>query len=582
MRHVDFSGNKSFSHRTLLDRMVTKPSSPIDWVPYARSALEDDIEMLESFYRNQGFLRADVRIHHVRLDSSRKFVHVTVLVEEGQRTYVQEVGFEGNTTIDDQDLRKRIKTTPGKPFVGTVLDDDRGRITSEYSKLGYLQTQVQPGVELVDNRDSAKVVLQVIENRPSVVDTVAITGLDRVREKLVARELRFADGDTLTSGRIRGSIRNLYQTDLFRTVSIRPVLRDSSGAQIAAVPKRVDVDIEEDNLLDLGIGVGYGTEDQLRGSADMLYRNLFGLGKRVSLQAKASFVEQQTKAVYTDPRFLGLPGRLDLSGHFTHFDDGRSYAARYGGGKAALSFDTRFRLAYGLGFRWEEVRYLWATGDDSLSDKPTQSISLNATYDRRDDVFNPTQGVYVAARAEIAGLGGSATSQFYRMKANLRGYIPMRSKWVLSSALTVGYAHEYGAGTAVPPRERFYAGGNSSIRGFKTRMVGPLTYEDGELKPTGGRVLLEMHVLEIRYPISKLLNGTVFLDAGTVARNWPEISEKGIRWSTGFGLNLASALGIVRADIAFPLNPNEYLNDLEGDIPREMPLWYHIDIGHAF
>lgn len=581
VRHVDFSGNKTFSRRKLLDRMVTKPSSPVDWVPYARGALEDDIKMLQSFYRNQGFLRADVQIHHVRLDSSRKFAYVTVLVEEGRRTYVQHVSIEGNTTLSGEALRKRIKTAPGKPFIGTVLDDDRGRITTEYSKQGYLQTQVQPGVELVDDRDSARVVLQVTENNPSTVDTVAVTGLDRVKGKLVARELQFAQSDTLTSGRISGSIRNLYQTDLFRTVSIRPILRDSSGDQIDSVPKRVDVDLEEDDLLDLGVGIGYGTEDQLRGSADILYRNLFGLGKRISLQAKASFVEQQIKAVYTDPRFLGFPGRLDLSGHFTHFDDDRSYAVRYGGGKAALSFDTRFRLAYGLGLRWEEVRYLWATGDDSLSDKPIQSISLNATYDHRDDLFNTTQGFYAGVRGEVAGLGGPATSQFYRVKGNLRGYIPIRSKWVLSSALTVGYAHEYGADTAVPPRERFYAGGNSSLRGFKTRMVGPLTYEDGELKPTGGRVLLELHVLEVRYPIYKMLNGTVFLDAGTVARDWPEIGTRGIRWSAGFGLNLASALGIVRADLGFPLNRNPY-DSPNPDAPGEVPLWYHIDIGHAF
>ncbi|MBD3243847.1 MAG: outer membrane protein assembly factor BamA [Chitinivibrionales bacterium] len=590
VRTVDFSGNKTFSRRKLLDRMVTKPSSPVDWVPYSRNALEDDVKMLQSFYRNQGFLRANVELHHVRLDSSRKFAHVTVLVEEGNRTYVQALHIDGNTTVDGQALRKRLKTEPGKPLVGTRIDDDRRRISAEYSKEGYLQTQVQPTIELEDNRDSASVTLQVVENQPSTVDTVIIDGLDRVRERLVRRELQFEQDDTLTSSRISGSIRNMYQTDLFRTVSVKPILRDSGGEPIDSVPKRVDVEVEEDDLLDLSVGVGYGTEDQLRGSADILYRNLFGLGKRVSLEAKASFIEQQVKAVYTDPRFLGLPGRFDLSGHFTHFDDDRSYAARYGGGKAALSFDTRFRLAYGIGFRWEEVRYLWATGGDSLSDKPTQSVSLNATYDQRDDLFNPTKGFYTAARAEVAGLGGPATSQFYRLKAGVRGYVPIRSKWVLSSAATIGYGHEYGdtwvndSTLNLPPRERFYAGGNSSIRGFKTRMVGPLTYDDGALKPTGGRVLIELHLLELRYPIYKMLNGTVFLDAGTVANSWGEIRDKGIRYSAGFGLNLASALGIVRADIAFPLNRNPYLTESLKAMgaSREVPLWYHIDIGHAF
>ncbi len=569
IRSVDFSGNCTFSRRILLDRMVSTPSRFINRVPFSQKVLEDDVRVLNSFYHNQGFLQASVKVHHTMFDSTRKRVSIVLLVEEHQRTYVGNITCTGPSAIGAAQLLGVARTARGKPLLSTVVEDDGGRMVSRYGKRGFLQATVRPSVALRDSGDTADVAFDVAEDGVSYAGDITISGLDKVRTRLVQRELRFSTGDTLTTTAIRASIDGLYRTGLFTRASIIPLLRDSTtGRQVPDPEKTVSVVLSEHDMFDIGTGIGFATDDQLRGSFDVAYRNLFSLGKRIGLRGEASFRTQRTEIVYTDPRFLSLPARLDMGGHYGHYDE-EAYEAIIGGVNAALTFPTTYHVEYRARLRAEDVTYLSAQTGEA---KPTQSVMGRVTYDTRNDPFAPSAGAYVSLQGEFAGLGGARSNQFLRGILNLRIHHAWRTRTVVSAAAKVGYEHEVLGSAEVPVHERFYAGGNSSIRGFRTRMVGPLDHSTDEPKPLGGRLLIELHPLELRAQVYKALHATLFFDCGNVFERHTEVGLRQLRYAVGGGLSLRTAIGVVRAEAGFPLDRRV----------SEPWVWPHIDIGYAF
>lgn len=581
VRHVDFSGNTTFSRFLLHDRIVTTPSRPFNRVPYSERVLADDIRVLQSFYRNQGFLEARVTLHNVHLDSARRRVSVVVVIEENKRTHVRDVSFAGNTLVDSAELARLVKSSPKTPLRSTIVDADASRIVALYGKRGYLQASVRPTVSLAEGAHVADIRFEITQNGASVCTSYSIEGLRRVKAPMVEREMRVKRGDTITTGSIRASVDGLYRTGLFARASVTPVLRDSiSGDEVPGDGKEIVVRVEEHDLFDVGLGVGYATEEQLRGSIDAAYRNLFGRGKRIAIGANASFAQQKGEVVYTDPRFLGLAARLDLAGQIGHYDHD-AYEAVIGGVRAGLSFTAPSKLGYRIRLRFDENRYVPLSRDTA---KPTQSLYASVSWDRRDDVFAPNQGTFVSLQAELAGLGGSSTNQFASATLDIRGHKKIRKSWVVSSGLRTGYVHEWGSSPDVPLQDRFYCGGNSSVRGFRTRMVGPLERlptVDGadttgwDYRPVGGRFLVELHPVEIRAQIYKILYGNVFFDCGTVYNSPQSFSFRTLRYSAGFGLSARLALGVVRAEVGFPLERN-------GVDPDEPWAYPHLDIGYAF
>lgn len=581
VRSVSFVGNETFTRWALRDRMATKPSRPLRRAPYSRDVLDDDIRVLHTFYRNQGFLTPTVRIDTVRIDSSRqrKRALVVIGIEEGPRTYVSSVKFQGNTIVRGAELKRLIKTGRDDPFSAPQIDRDAGRIGQYYGKHGYLRAKVTPTATVNDSAHRASVVFAMEEYEPSTTAKVYIDGLDKVHRVIVLREQRFKRGDTLTTDRLRTTVQGLYRTGVFKRATVTPALRDSlTDSAITSVPKDVRIRVDETDMFSVGLGIGYGTYDQVRVSGDIAYRNLFRRGKKISLAGKASMVTQNAALTYTDPAFAGLNTRLDISGSVGHYDE-PGYEANIGAANASLSSKADMGLGVRLRYRWEDLRYLDLPEDamDDLEKRRVQSLTGVLSLDRRDDPLTPHRGFLASARGEIAGIGRTGTDQFYRLIADLRGYLPIRQSFVLSSAVRVGYVSAYGASTQVPPKERLYAGGNTSLRGFRTRMVGPLVLDTAadELEPTGGNILTEIHLAELRFRIYKVLHGTVFVDAGNVVSTLDDLLADRLRWSLGFGLNAELSIGVIRLDLGFPLGRNPY-------DPDEPFAWPHLDIGYAF
>ena len=135
-----------------------------------------------------------------------------------------------------------------------------------------------------------------------------------------------------------------------------------------------------------------------------------------------------------------------------------------------------------------------------------------------------------------------------------------------------GFMRPYGPGPETPVEERFFAGGNVSVRGWGRQLLGPQAVNGATPIPLGGDSKLESSV-ELRYPIVKDLGGVLFLDAGNVWAAWNGIDPLDLHYALGIGLRYQTPIGPFRIDMAWKLN-TQYVD--------ERLYRLHLSIGQAF
>ena len=147
-------------------------------------------------------------------------------------------------------------------------------------------------------------VLRVVPGAPTTVDHVVITGLESTRDVVVRRELAVKEGEPLALDRVLESQRRLGALGLFDRVTITEMDPDS--------PQRrsVVVRAEEAPLTSVSYGVGYAEQDYLRGSVEVTRRNLFGMDRRLSAFARASFRGFRMLGTFREPYLLGRKQEL--------------------------------------------------------------------------------------------------------------------------------------------------------------------------------------------------------------------------------------------------------------------------------
>ena len=127
----------------------------------------------------------------------------------------------------------------------------------------------------------------------------------------------------------------------------------------------------------------------------------------------------------------------------------------------------------------------------------------------------------------------------------------------------------------LPSSERFFAGGDTSIRGFELDRVGAPDTISSNGYPTGGNAVLLLNG-ELRFPVWKKVGAVVFVDGGNVFRRVNEFDIGELRGSYGFGIRYHSPIGPVRVDLGFKMDRRIVAGALE-------PLTvFHFSLGQAF
>ncbi len=450
---------------------------------------------------------------------------------------------------------------PGTPALSKAVVDAEGQLLACAKTFGHPFPSVANRSVVVDRESRTVDVTYTIDPGPlAQFGPTTVDGLNAVKEETVRRAIAWQEGEPYDAKLISETQDRLYAQELYSMA--RVITGDTLDAE-GRVPMRIRV-VERKHRT-ISLGAGFDTDGGPNVRAGWEHRNIDGLGHKLTLQSKLSGDSQDAEARFLipgwrrDDQTLRLQLRLGA-------ESPEAYDSRYAGAGVTVERKLGPRWTVGAG-----VAFRYSLQEQKRLDEIYHLLSFPsyALRDTTDNSMDPKQGSRLDLRAEPFVEVTDPTVSFLRGSVEWRGYRALDEDgyWVIAARLKLGTI--LGAGSdAIPPDERFYAGGGGSIRGFAYKTVSPLKGDD----PIGGRSLTEASI-ELRRRITEQLGAVVFVDAGNAfSTSIPDFGEE-LRVGAGVGVRYFTPIGPLRIDVAVPLNPREELDDRFG---------VYVSFGQAF
>lgn len=533
--------------------------------PLRDDALQRDAAALRRALHELGFSEALVEIE---VPEGGGDVAVVFRASPGPKTVVEAVRVLAPSEAGV--LAPALLTEAGAVYRVREVARDKAALLAACQDAGYLRADVAPKLEWSDDKRSLKVTFAVEPGPRTFIGDIVVAGLRQTREEIVRRELGFAPGDPFSPAKILDAQRRLQGLGIFERVSVREILT-GAGETLPVV-----VAVEEAPRTSVAYGLGYAERDLLRGSVEVTQRNLLGMDRSLSSFARFSFRGSRLVATYREPRLFSRKQELFVTA-FREEQDREAFDFVRAGGQlqAARSLSQRLTLIARLTYQHTDVFNVTVPLDEidrQFRSSTFAGPSSSLVYDSRDDPLDPRRGRFVSADVGLSHgvLGGDSFAKTFLQAA---GYASLRPRVVLAVQGRLGLARTFrNAPPRLPLPDRFFAGGDYSVRGFKIDFVGPLEPGgDGQPQPTGGNALV-LGGVELRLTAARRFELAAFSDAGNVYPLASQIDFSDLRYSAGLGLRYKSSIGPIRIDWGFKLNRRA------GETPHQL----HVTVGHAF
>jgi outer membrane protein insertion porin family len=565
---VEVPGAVTVPARELRAAMQTRARGLLDRGLFRREALERDVAALRALLRDRGLPEAEVGPAQVAFSADRTRARVTIPVVEGSRQVVGQVRIAGASAVPEAELRAALPVKPGEPWSPARAEDGRRLIERRHAQRGHLAAQVD--ADTATRAGAVDVTYRVVAGPQTRVGRVIVRGLLLTRDGVVRRELPMAEGDPFNPEDVVEAQRRLTALGIFQRVEVEP-LRPPPGPVADVV-----VTVEEGKPWHVGFGLGYSTFEGVRGFVEAGHDNLFGTAQSLTLRLRASERNERADLVHRMPRLLGTRWTGDAALFFEHQDElgfeleqiGVSVGAERDLGRWFRGLRTATRYTLSRVDRFAVDPALLAA-DVTRGTEILSTVTTDLALDRRDRPFDPGRGSFHLLSTELGGVALGGDSDFLKWRAETAWFFGWLPRTVVALSARVGLATPLLGTDSLPIEERFFAGGATTVRGYRERRLGPID-EDGN--PTGGNALVLLNA-EWRFPIWRWLNGAVFFDTGAVAFDAGDLGPGDLRSGIGGGLRLATPVGPVRLDLGYPLD----------DQPGESrALRVYITVGYPF
>lgn len=557
VKKISFTGNKVFKGSKLKDYMRTREKGILSWFTGSGilddEALEDDRKNLEAFYHDNGYLRVKVGIPDIKISQDGKTISLSIPIEEGVIYSIGAVNFEGDVIFDKTELYNQLRSKTGRTFSSTVYQEDILRLVDLYQDKGYAFCDIVPLTMMDDDARKVSLTFNISKGKEIYFNRINILGNTKTRDKVIRRELKFAEGDRFSATNLKASKKKLKNTTYFKETDMKLVRTEE--------PDKVNVDlsVEEKATGSLSLGVGYSTSESIILTGNVSQENFFGTGRKIYLEAAISGVTQEYRLTFIEPYIFDLNLNTGFSiFNFTRILDTYDYQKQ--GGSIALTRPLTDDLKLGTKYRYETTDVYNISSEaskdiwDQAGTSTTSSVNLSLMKNTIDDIMNPTKGVNSDITVEVAGGPFGGNNYFYRITGVYGQYIPA-GFWDSSFFVrgTAGMMRPFG-GKELPLWEKFYVGGLNSVRGFRFGEAGP---KDANEQVLGAENQLYFN-MEWIFPIYKPagLKGVLFYDAGAGFDGTNvNVIKDSMRTTTGFGIRWFSPMGPIRIEFGYNLFP---------------------------
>jgi outer membrane protein assembly complex protein YaeT len=479
------------------------------------------------------------------------------------------------------------KEMTGQPFFARQKFALQKQILQIYGNLGYADVSAEISDSKGEQPSEVTLSAAITSGPRVIIDAVEIIGNTRTRSSFIRSRLQLKPGDTFSIEKKQGSFRELYRTGLFSSVDI--------GLKGEAVDEQrtLLVSVIEAPAKEVYVEPGWGSYERLRVKFGFREANLLGTGRIFDADTEFSVKARGAGVSVIDPWFLNTDITAELPVSYEYREE-PSFTREDIGASFLLTKELSDHVTVTGGYTFKRTSLTDVDPDQfdkgQDQDYDLGSIKAQISYDTRNDIFFPTKGQKSFLSAEYADdlFGGNIS--FGRLAGGLRFFWQVRRGTVLAARYSTGLIIPGPDQIGVPIGERFFNGGENTVRSFEEAQLGP---KDASNDPTGGLAYNTISV-ELRQQLVSRLVGSLFVDFGNVAPNrsreelgkspyssrseiWQDTLNdyfSDFRPAVGVGLQYLLPFGPARLDVAFNPDRNKKRDE-------DLYAW-HFSIGMAF
>ncbi len=580
IQQISIVGNKAFKEKELLGQLTSTTPGWLTWYTkndqYSKSRLGGDIEALRSFYLNRGYIEFNVDSTQVSISPDKQGIYITVNVTEGPQYKISDIKLAGQMLVPEAELQKLITIKPGEVFARDQLTETTKKISDRLGNDGYAFANVNAVPELDRDKGAVAFTLFVDPGRRVYVNRVNVAGNTKTRDEVVRREVRQMEGAYYDAEKINRSRDRLNRLGYFNEVNI-----ETPGVTGTTDQVDVNVSVAEKSTGNVMLGAGFSSSEGLVLSGSVSQSNVFGTGNRVAVQVNSGSVNTVYSLSFTNPYYTidGISLGYDLYRRdvdSSSLDDVSEYkTSTYGvGARFGLPVNERDFISFGLTYEQNSLKidptiingvatqYQRFVGlGKSTRDDTTLRLDTSWARDTRDSYLFPSRGMMQRVSAEMGTPAGSL--QYYKLSYQHQQYFPLGKNFTLmlngEAGIGDSLSNKSGEGD-LPFFKNFYAGGNSSVRGFANGTLGP---KDDYGDALGGDTRIIGNA-ELFFPLpglkdDKSLRMSAFVDAGaTFGPNdrdglYKTFDFGDLRYSAGVAVLWVSPMGPLKFSLAQPL-----------------------------
>ena len=582
LKSINIVGNKIFAEEELKKVLKLKPRS---WLsifrtntPYSKENLRGDLESLESFYKNRGYLNFSVNNSIISISEDKQELFITIDIFEGDIYKINEITLAGDLPIDEEIVNRLIFAQNGSIFSQELITFSEESINNLLNNEGFLFSEVSGNIKKVEE-NLVDVVFFIEPGQRTYIRNINFTGNDRTHDVVLRREMRQMEGAWASNSLLERSKLRLDRLGFFKQVNYEKV-------PVPGEKDKVDIEfiVEEEFSGSIAGSLGYGAYGFNLG-ANYSESNAFGTGNSIGIGINYSDWQTNVSFNFFDPYFnpdgVGLGyGAYIRSSDYSNFNISAYNTESFGGSvQFVLPINEISQLSLSAAIDQTDL------SSDALSSRQLldfiategskfESLTLGASWTRNSlnrGIF-PTAGTLNVVSGSVTVPGSSIT--YGRLSHRFKYFRPLSNNFIFGVRTEIGGLFAYGDTDTPPPYENFYAGGLNSVRGFEQNSLGPRAVYDGFYsnfnRPTGGTYSLEGG-LDFIFPIpfledSRSVRSSLFLDLGNVFSdecksyeiNCNEFDLSELRYSVGVGVTWITALGPMSFAISSVFGDDEF------------------------
>ena len=631
IKKIAIIGNETFTDDELLDSFELSEGSFFSFLSsnnqYSREKLVGDLETLESYYRDRGYLKFSIESSQISLSRDKKSIFITYNLNEGEKYTINDVDVIGEIPFEEEVYIEIVNSLKDQTYSQAQITSIEEFFVNVLGNRGYAFAEVKGDTEITDDSNEVKLIFTEIPGNKTYTRKILFTGNDVTQDHVLRREMRQFDGAWTSDNSIEAGKVRLERLGYFKEVNVETI-------PVVGTEDQIDIvySVDEETTGSVGGNIGYSDFGLMLGF-NLQEQNFLGTGNTVGIGINKNIYSEMYNLSFMNPYATKDGVSLGYNVYFRETDYGEFNVANYltnsNGFGAQFGYPTSDITRLGFNVTYDKTDIDVGTLPaleiyDFVSAEGNIFETLSVQFSWQRVTLNrglfPTAGSSTVISLSTTVPGSDLS--YYRSSIRQRYYRPLSSNFVFGFSGELGYLDAYGETEETPFFQNFYAGGPRSLRGFESNTLGPrstdapcyeFNYEektcpnlidtdgDGELdspyinpyanstsryrdRPIGGNIKVEGSMqLIFKLPFiedQRSLRSAFFFDFGNVFSdnckdyqiNCYKPALEDLRYSYGVGVTWITGFGPLSLAISKPTNAG----------PQERTEEFQFTVGNVF